>query len=316
MIALPCLMFLVTEAPTPLTTTVDESWLLAQVPQALAKLGDPWDGATDAALEGTRALTPDDPMWRELTPLFATLAQREPKGIAPRSIPCQKTCPWWKLASVDLDHDGQPEIVMTGGNGPAPYFAVLQRLNVSPKPNWRILYDAPFRYLGATTHDTGLYLFAGFDGYGVASPTIMIARIDAPNSDKPTPCRWQFNLLEALPNKLPTTVDAIPATTLRQTQLRTTPMVDDAPNDRGLGEVFPGNLFQTLTQASSGWCWSTPEADPERDWSLCLFVGNSPLGRPKPRAAMLKARKLVRMPLTCGSEFLVGWLRVSDWHTP
>ena len=278
-------------------TAGEDLWLLEQARAAILRPGsDRWSGDVAEALAAARPLPATDPIVAELAPLLAEAAAREPRGLfpSPRNAPVPR--PGWRLAWLDLDGDGQPEIVLAGGSSPAPYYAVFDRVGTA----WRFLHDAPFRFLGAATDRGRLHLLGVFDGYGVDGPRLAFDAIDSTGRSKQ---HLVFSLME-WPKGMAASAPISECTTARTTALRSTAVRDDRPTDRGMETLAPGNVFQTLAAGSTGWVLQTARGEDGEPWSLCCFVGDV--------AAPLRPRALHRRALTSSGRVLVGWVRTRD----
>ena len=278
-------------------TAGEDLWLLDQARAAILRPGsDRWSGDVAEALAAARPLPATDPIVAELAPLLAEAAAREPRGLfpSPRNAPVPR--PGWRLAWLDLDGDGQPEIVLAGGSSPAPYYAVFDRVGTA----WRFLHDAPFRFLGAATHRGHLHLLSVFDGYGVEGPRLAVDTIDSTGRSKQ---HLVFSLME-WPTAPTASAPASECTTARTTALRSTAVRDDHPTDRGMKALAPGNVFQTLAVGSTGWVLQIVRGEDGEPWSLCCFVGEA--------AAPLRPRTLHRRALASSGRVLVGWVRTRD----
>ncbi len=219
-------------------TAGEDVWLLEQARAAILRLGsERWSGDVAEALAAARPVLATDPVVAELAPLLAEAAAREPRGPAPspRNAPVPR--PGWRLAWLDLDGAGQPEIVLAGGSSPAPYYAVFDRAGTA----WRFLHDAPFRFLGAATHRGRLHLLSVFDGYGLDGPRLAVDTIDSTGRAK----HLVFSLME-WPTGTNASGPVSGCTTTRTTALRATAVRDDHPADRGAETLAPGNARRRL----------------------------------------------------------------------
>jgi hypothetical protein len=282
-------------------TAGDDVWLLEQARAPILRLGsERWSGDVAEALAAARPLPATDPVVAELAPLLAEAAVREPRGPAPAPLNAPVPRPGWRLAWLDLDGDGEPEIVLAGGSSPAPYYAVFDRVGTA----WRLLHDAPFRFLSAATHGGRLHLLSVFDGYGVAGSRLAVDTIDSTGRSKQ---HLVFSLMEWPATGTTGATASAPVsgcTTARTTALRSTAVRDDHPTDRGTETLAPGNVFQTLAAGSTGWVLQTVRGEDGEPWSLCCFVGEA--------AAPLHPRTLHRRALASSGRALVGWVRTRD----
>jgi hypothetical protein len=294
---------------SPSRVSAEDLWILLRAREWMFRLGsDEWSGDIAAGIKDAPALLGTDPALRELKPLLTSIATREPASIAPRQAPEQIPRPWWKLAWVDVDGDGKQEIVLAGGTSPAPYYAVFQH-SEGADLSWRILHEAPFRFLGSATHAGRIYLFGVFDGYGVDTPVLAIDSIAA--AAQATDGRIRIDLPE-WPEKNSEPAPIAVGTTTKVTKLRAQPKQDDKLTDRGMGSDLPGNLIQTLAAGSTGWVLYSQKGKDGQGWALCCFVGPSPMGSEHPLKEMLAPRKLSRQPLTLAKNLIVGWIRARD----
>jgi hypothetical protein len=292
-------------------TAGEDVWLLEQARAAILRLGnEPWSGDVAEALGAARPLLATDPVVAELAPLLEEAAAREPVGLVrrldgrdsprpERPAPSPRAPvlrPGWRLASLNLDGDGQPEIVLTGGSSPAPYYAVFDRVGTT----WRFLHDAPLRFLGAAMHGGRLHLLGVFDGHGVDGPRLAVDTVDSTGRSKH---HLVFSLLE-WPTGTTASAPISGCTTARTTALRSTAVRDDHPTERGTETLAPGNVFQTLAAGSTGWVLQTVGGEDGEPWSLCCFVGEV--------AAPLRPRTLQRRALASSGHVLVGWVRTRD----
>jgi hypothetical protein len=278
-------------------TAGEDVWLLEQARAAMLRLGsEPWSGDVGEALAASRPVPATDPVVTELAPLLAQAAAREPRGPAPSPRDAPVPRPGWRLAWLDLDGDGQPEIVLAGGSSPAPYHAVFERVGGA----WRFRHDGPFRFLGAATHRGHLHLLSVFDGYGVDGPRLAVDTLDPTGRSKQ---HLVFSLME-WPTGTAASAPISGCTTVRTTALRSTAVRDDRPTDRGTETLAPGNVFQTLAVGSTGWVLQTARGEDGEPWSLCCFVGEAD--------APLRPRTLHRRALASSGRVLVGWVRTRD----
>lgn len=278
-------------------TAPEDVWLLEQARASILRLGsERWSGDVAEGLAAARPLLATDPVVAELGPLLAQVAAREPRGPAPAPPNAPVPRPGWRFAWLDLDGAAKPAIVLAGGSSPAPYYAVFVRARTA----WRVLHDAPLRFLGAATHRGRLHLLGVFDGYGVDGPSLAVDAIDSTGGSKR---HLVFRLMEwPVGTTAPAPVSE--CATARTTALRSTAARDDHPTDRGTETLAPGNVFQTLSVGSTGWVLQTVRGEDGEPWSLCCFVGDA--------AAPLRPQTLHRRSLATAGSVLVGWVRTRD----
>ncbi|HSM92996.1 MAG TPA: hypothetical protein VLT47_08895 [Anaeromyxobacteraceae bacterium] len=294
----------------------EDRWVLLRSRQWMARVGlgsgSGWDGDVAAGIRDAAPLSPTDPLVRELEPLLRRVASEAPPGLAPAREPGPIPDPGWTLAWRDVDGDGRQEIVVAGGTSPAPFYAVIQRAEPDGRSSWRILHQAPFRFLGASTHAGHLFLFGAFDGYGVAGAALAVDRVDASNAGPASSGQVLFELpgWEAGPLAAEPTI--VGCTTARRTKLRAAPRRDDMPREDGLGGHLPGNLLQTIEKGSTGWSLDSAKGPGGQRWTLCFFVGSSPMESERPEKAMSRPLKAKRAPLAAGGRVLVGWVPSAD----
>jgi hypothetical protein len=299
-------------APTG-DSSEEDRWLLLRAREWMARIGlseGGWDGDVAAGLRDAGPLPPTDPLIRELEPLLRTVARDAPLGLFRPQGPVPVPDPSWTFAWLDVDGDGRREIVLAGGTGPAPFYAVLQSVQAEGRVTWRILHRAPFRFLGAAAHAGRVHFFGAFDGYGIEGAALTVDTVDP--SSAPTGRRLRLDLpgWDARPLAPGTTVED--CTTARRTKLRTEPRVDDAPREDGLGGSFAGNLLQTLEKGSTGWRLDAEKGTDGRVWALCFFVGPSPRNLHQTDREMASPRRLTRAPLAPGESVIVGWVAVEN----
>jgi len=298
-----------TKPATDVPARDDDRWLLQQARESMFKVGIEHSGDDTVGLTGAVALSPTDPQVRELEPLLDAVARAAPKGIVAGDRPNPEQ---WRYAWLDIDGDGRREILLTGGTGPAPFYALLKQGRGDAPTSWRILHQAPFRFLGVSLRAGTIYLFGGFDGYGVLNPSLVVDRIENNSAATSPTKRLVFDLLGWDSNAQIAKTSVRACSTTKQTTLRTGPERDDQPVETGLGDDLPGNLFQTLAAGSTGWKLAAAR-DPEGPgWSLCCFVGTSPLDAEEPGKEMLVPKRLIRKPLVSVTTLLVGWVPSDD----
>lgn len=285
----------------------EERWLLAESTRMLSQVG--FDSTHPGSSRAEKITLPDS-LLTELRPVFETLAMNEPSGVAPTQPSREVPRPWWDLYRLDIDADGTSEILVTGGVDPRRFYAVLER----SKQVWRILHQSAYELLGARKYGKHLYLFGGFDGYGVANPVLVVDRISLgrPTHEAPEPL-LRFELLAEALDDVTEAVSPRVCTVNRASRLRSTPRVEDSPMDRGLGIDFPGNVVQTLAPGSRGWALGRAVATDGNEWLLCCFAGEVPWHGPEPVPdGVLLPKTRVTKSVLEPQTLIVGWMAERD----
>lgn len=200
---------------------------------------------------------------------------------------------WW---TDDLDGDGKPERLFSGGCSPAPFFAILR----GGDAGWRLWASGRGRLLTVNRTAERIIVLSAWDGYGVARASgIAFAWIDGEG----VVAKRELSVVGEQPSKLESPSLGTCTVAKKRAKLRSTPRVDDAPDESGMGFDWPGNLLQVLEPGSTG----VPIAA-HRGWSLCAF--------PEPPSAVGEGAAVVRAMKTPASlsisgrteALLLGWL--------
>lgn len=144
------------------------------------------------------------------------------------------------LYQADLDGDGMMERVFTGGCSPAPYFVAL-KVNGS---TWTVWHSGR-GFLRDVQRKKGSVVFiAATDGYGVGRDSVLrVSEVGGSSRE--------YRVVGEQPaSTAPTARDTCVAS--KTVKVRSTPVVNDAPTESGLGFDYPGNLVQTLARGSVG----------------------------------------------------------------
>ncbi len=263
-------------------------WALA--PCGAGQSCETWNGLGDK-----KPLDPDDGLYRKHAHLFSRGCGLS--GEPAPAVPLGKLVPW------DIDGDGRSELVFAGGCSPEPYFVILTG-GPDVFTKWR---EFSGRLLGIEVDDGRLILAASREGYGVERDSGLIfwdCLPGAPERCTEIAFRWAKELSGDLP------VRAIrPCAVVRDSALRTSPAIDDTPEESGMGFDWPGNLYQTLAAGSEGWALAEVKDKEGRAWSLLAF--GAPPAAEDLIASVLRPF-LARRPGTPAAggraEWMLGWL--------
>lgn len=198
---------------------------------------------------------------------------------------------WW---TDDLDADGKPERLFSGGCSPGPFFAILRRGDVG----WRVWASGRGRLLRAARTAERLVVLSAWDGYGVARESgLAISWFDAAG----VVAKREFSVVGEQPSELQAPSMGTCAVAKKRVKLRSTPRVDDAAEESGMGFDWPGNLLQVLEPGSAG----LPIAA-HGSWNLCAFPSPPPGDGP----ALVRAMKTPASRSVSGrtEAFMLGWL--------
>jgi hypothetical protein len=282
---------------SPSATAADMPWLLTRLLHwTAAPCGAGQSCDTESGLRNRTAIRPDEPLYRTHVHRFSRGC-----GLSGEKPPDR---PRGRLVSWDIDGDGAQELVFAGGCSPEPYFVIL----TGGRDGFSVWREFSARLLGIEMRDGRLVLAASREGYGVERDRGLVLW-NCPPRD-PLSCvemvfRWSgelsSNLLEG---------DIRACHVVRDAALRTSPAVDDEPEESGMGYDWPGNLYQTMAAGSESWALGEIRDGEGRTWSLLAV--EAPPATDDVVDSMLRpflARQPGRVPAGGRVEWILGWMR-------
>lgn len=283
-------------APSPSAAAADMSWMLTRLLYwTSAPCGAGQSCGTESGVANRTEIRPDDPLYRTHVRLFSRGC-----GISGEKPP---EVPRGRLARWDIDGDGMEELVFAGGCSPEPYFVIL----TGDRDGFSVWREFSARLLGIEMRNSRLVLAASREGYGVERDRGLVLW-NCPPRD-PLSCvemvfRWSGELSS---NLLEGGIRA--CIVVRGAALRTSPAVDDEPEESGMGFDWPGNLYQTMAAGSESWALGEIRDGEGRTWSLLAV--EAPPATDEIIDSMLRpfrARQPGAVPAGGRVEWLVGWM--------
>ncbi len=195
------------------------------------------------------------------------------------------------LWEADLDGDGVPERVFSGGCSPDPYFVALKK----GPGGWATWREGNGFLLKVARRGDDVIFVAAHDGYGIARESALRLEPGA------APRTLEFSVVG---EQKVTALAAMGETCelVAATKVRSEPRLNDAPEDSGMGFDYPGNLLQVFAKGARGLAIGSTGA-----FRLCAFA------RPPSRDDSEDQVRSMRTPaaLSVGPQttaFLLGWV--------
>lgn len=246
------------------------------------------DPSAPFPVAGATELAPGSPGYKEVVAQVS-------RGCALSTEPAPAE-PNGHLWQADLDGDGAPERVFTGGCSPAPYFVALKHSTAG----WAVWHEGAGLLLDVKQVGSETIFEVASNGYGIErTSSFLLESIDG----KGHPL-WRRDFL-AVSNDGEHQFDSTPSAqgdrcTLRQNSaLRFEAKVDDAPQESGMGFDYPGNLLQLLAKDSVGLSLGATGK-----FRLCAFANAKAASNVVKGMRTPARRTLTPVP----TELLVGWV--------